>query len=123
MPNNNYYNEGSWNIICDRCGQKYKREQCKKEWTGLLVCHFCWDRKHPWNLPLPIAIDSLPVIEARPRPSTVYLYNYDPGLSTWGGPYQINPYTLVQDLNWEAWDEFWDGNDQQEYNSTNFPLL
>lgn len=29
---------GQWNVICDRCGFKYKARQLRKEWTGLMVC-------------------------------------------------------------------------------------
>lgn len=117
----NYLKLGSYNVICDRCRQKHKREDCQKEWTGLLVCKFCWDRKHPYLQPLPIAIDSLPQQDARTRPTSTYTYTSSSMLTLWGGPYLIGT-DLVSDLTWENWDAFWDGDDQQPFNSTNFPL-
>lgn len=43
----NTYKQGSWNIICQRCGFKKKAEEVKKEWTGLMVCHPCFEHRHP----------------------------------------------------------------------------
>lgn len=44
---NTYFLKGSWNVICDRCGKKYKAFQLRKEWTGLFVCDNCWEPRHP----------------------------------------------------------------------------
>lgn len=41
------YFSGDHNVICDRCGFKKKRSECRKEWTGLLVCKKCWEPRHP----------------------------------------------------------------------------
>ena len=62
----NDYNPKSYNVICQRCGFKYKAEQVREEWTGLLVCHGprtndCWEprnrqdfqRPHRPTKPLP----------------------------------------------------------------------
>jgi hypothetical protein len=43
---------GQWNVICDRCGCKYKARQVRSEWTGLKVCsgpgtRDCWEQRHP----------------------------------------------------------------------------
>lgn len=35
---NNYYKSGTWNAICDVCGFKYKADQLRKRWDGLMVC-------------------------------------------------------------------------------------
>ena len=42
-----YFKLGSWNAICDRCGQQHKAEQLRREWTGLRVCRSCWEPRHP----------------------------------------------------------------------------
>ena len=43
-----YLELGKWNIICQRCGVKYKNDEIAKEWTGLLVCKKkCFDHRHP----------------------------------------------------------------------------
>lgn len=41
---------GKWNVICDRCGFKYKNDKLRIEWTGLMTCHGedtnnCWEPK------------------------------------------------------------------------------
>ncbi len=47
MGRADYYSHGSHNVICDRCGFKYKHFDTKKEWTGLIVCTKCWEHRHP----------------------------------------------------------------------------
>jgi len=29
---------GKWNVICDRCGFKFKNTELRKDWQGLMVC-------------------------------------------------------------------------------------
>jgi len=46
------YVHGQHNVICDRCGCKYKSGQLRLEWTGLRVCsgagtNACWEPRHP----------------------------------------------------------------------------
>ncbi len=46
------YVKGQWNVICDRCGYKFKSGQIRKEWNGLRVCkgpstNNCWEPRHP----------------------------------------------------------------------------
>lgn len=38
---------GEWNFCCDRCGFEFKSSQARHEWTGLIVCPYCWDPRHP----------------------------------------------------------------------------
>lgn len=39
---------GKWNVICDRCGRKYKNDEVTREWTGLIVCKDrCFEVRHP----------------------------------------------------------------------------
>ena len=47
MGRADYYKEGTHNAICDRCSFKYKADELKKEWTGLMVCSRCWEPRHP----------------------------------------------------------------------------
>lgn len=44
------FQPGTYNAICDRCGFKWKMCDLKKEWTGLMVCRFCYDPRHPQDL-------------------------------------------------------------------------
>jgi hypothetical protein len=46
----NYYVAGSWNVICDRCGFKFKSYELRKEWTGIMVCSCCYETRHPQDL-------------------------------------------------------------------------
>ena len=73
------FEAGQWNVICDRCGFKYKARQLRKEWTGLRVCtgggtNDCWEPRHaqeklrgkkdrqatPWVRPEPPEIELQP---------------------------------------------------------------
>lgn len=61
------YRDGEWLAICDRCGFEYYASQLSMEWTGLRVCHKCWEPRHlqdfvrgipdkqtpPWTRPQP----------------------------------------------------------------------
>ena len=48
MGNADYYLHGSNNVICDRCGFKYKAKDVRLEWTGLYTCiEKCWEPRHP----------------------------------------------------------------------------
>ncbi len=39
---------GKWNVICQRCGVKYKNDEVDREWTGLIVCKKkCFELRHP----------------------------------------------------------------------------
>jgi ribosome-binding protein aMBF1 (putative translation factor) len=47
MGRADFYKDGDWNAICDKCGKKHKASKLKKEWTGLLVCTSCFEIRHP----------------------------------------------------------------------------
>lgn len=117
----NYLKEGSYNFICDTCGQKYKREDGKLQWDLLFTCYNCYDPKHPWLEPLPIPIDALPVPLARPRPNPTFL---GPGLNVmgiWGVRYKLET-GFVTAINWGGWTGFWGGDSNVPFNAINFPL-
>jgi len=42
----NYLKSGSWNVLCDVCGQKFKAEHLKKRWDGLYVCTNDFENRH-----------------------------------------------------------------------------
>jgi hypothetical protein len=42
-----YYAHGENNVICDRCGNKYKASQLRKEWDNFMVCSECWEPRQP----------------------------------------------------------------------------
>ena len=42
------YTSGKFGLaLCDQCGQQFKLNQLKKEWTGFKVCDECYEPKHP----------------------------------------------------------------------------
>jgi len=47
MGSRDYLKLGDWNIICDRCGAKFKASECRFDWQNLLVCDNCWEPRHP----------------------------------------------------------------------------
>lgn len=42
-----YYKPGAWNAICDVCGFKYKSDELRKRWDGMMVCKKDFEVKHP----------------------------------------------------------------------------
>lgn len=33
-----YFKSGTWNVVCQVCGRRYKSDAIRKRWDGLLVC-------------------------------------------------------------------------------------
>jgi len=67
------YYPGDHLVICDRCGFKYYRSQCFKEWQGWLTCSGpgtsdCWEPRHPQDITPPYRLDRQWVDDGRPRP-------------------------------------------------------
>jgi hypothetical protein len=71
-----YFKSGSWNVICDRCGNRYKAEELVKEWTGLMVCSNCFEVRHPQDF-IRIPKDDPSVPWSRPEtPIDAYVCTY-----------------------------------------------
>ncbi len=117
----NYYELGSANFICDKCGQKWKTSQRKKEWNGLIVCERCYDPKHPVLEPLPAVIDAQPIPDSRPRPTDINVAGFNEGQQVWGSIYRTTQ-GLVSNINWEGWDTYWGDELNVPWNAENFPL-
>lgn len=47
MGHADYLKKGSWNVICQQCGWKYKAEELRKQWDGLMVCGPCFEKRNP----------------------------------------------------------------------------
>lgn len=67
-----WYSSGQWNVICDVCGERYKSDQLKKRWDGLMTCRPCWEIRHPQDMLRPIR-EYIAVPWTRPEP-----YGNDP---------------------------------------------
>ncbi len=42
-----WYKNGSWNVHCDVCNFKFKSEDIRKRWDGLMVCDADFELDHP----------------------------------------------------------------------------
>ncbi|SRR5260221_13925914 len=67
-----WWKSGSWNTLCDRCGFKFKAENLKLEWDGLMVCNDCWEIRHPQELIRPIQ-DQNKLPWTRPEATDVFI--------------------------------------------------
>ena len=70
------YVKGQWDVICDRCGHRYKNVQLRREWTGLMVCTGhdtadCWEPRHPQDMVRGVADRQAPPW-TRPEPEPIY---------------------------------------------------
>lgn len=71
MGRADYYSKGSWNALCDECGQKFKSFDLKKRWDGLFVCSRDWEPRQPQDFVRGIA-DPQAVPWSRPPGSMVF---------------------------------------------------
>lgn len=74
MGHADYYRNGTYNGICDRCGCKFKFSDLKLEWDGLYVCtaNGCWEPRQPQDYVKGVRDDmSVPV--SRPQGGNVFL--------------------------------------------------
>jgi len=72
------FKSGDHFVICDRCSFKKYRSECRKEWTGLIVCRdTCWEKKHD-QLETHAIRDNQAVKDARPEATDTYLSTANP---------------------------------------------
>jgi hypothetical protein len=55
---------------CQRCSFEYKYNDLRKEWTGLYVCEYCYDPRHPQDYVKAVP-DDMRVPYTRPENTTV----------------------------------------------------
>lgn len=73
MIKKTWFKSGSWNAICDICGEKHKAEKLLTRWDGLKTCSACWEVRHPQELIRPIK-ERNSVPWTRPRPDDLQIY-------------------------------------------------
>jgi len=44
------FRSGDWLIRCDTCGFIVLASQTRKQWDGAIVCHPCFDPRHPQEI-------------------------------------------------------------------------
>lgn len=60
--------------ICDRCSQKRRRSEMRKEWTSEVVCRAtCWDPPIPQLFAPNVWPEGLPIPDARPQPPNIFV--------------------------------------------------
>ena len=42
-----FYDNGTWNAICDECGRQFRAFQLTQRWDGLMVCFEDWEPRQP----------------------------------------------------------------------------
>jgi hypothetical protein len=68
---NSYYAPGENNVICDRCGMRFKSSQVKRTWDGLYVCEKDWETRHPQDFVRSVKDDQTVKIN-KPRVEPVF---------------------------------------------------
>jgi hypothetical protein len=68
---NNYYKAKTWNAICDSCGFKFKSDQMRLRWDGLMVDPACWEARHPQDFLRTVKETSNTLPWTRPDPDRV----------------------------------------------------
>jgi len=68
----NYFKSGSHNAICDRCGFKFKADQLRKDWQGLMVCKDDYEQRHSLDFIRAIT-DSTTVQNARTESANTFV--------------------------------------------------
>ena len=76
MGRADYYKPGSHNVICDRCGMKYKAEDTRMTWDNLRVCKKDWEARHPQDF-LRGKVDKISVTNPRPEQTDRFLGDND----------------------------------------------
>lgn len=56
---------------CQRCGQVFRRDGLRKEWTGLWVCGDDFDRKPADMTPPAVRPEGVPIRDPLPHPDPV----------------------------------------------------
>lgn len=116
------FTPGDYNVLCDVCGKKRLRSQCKKTWDGYLACTIenCWYPKHPADEPLILPQEDISIQDGRPRPTLTYTRDLQ-GISIWGGVLK-NSFTWSTTLAWTAMDGLWDQDYNSDADTSDIPL-
>lgn len=72
MGKANFLTKGSWNVICDRCGGKFKAHKLELEWDNLWVCRKCYEVRHPQDFTQGYVDHQIPSY-LRPQPEDVFV--------------------------------------------------
>lgn len=71
------YVKGGHRVICDRTGFERQIEDCRYEWTGMLVLKSEWEPRQPQDFVRGVP-DGKPVKDVRPDSKPVFVNMYGP---------------------------------------------
>lgn len=79
MGKRDYFRSGDYNVLCDRCGAKFKASECELDSSSaatsdynLFVCYYCKDELNPQDFVRGLVDDQrAPIV--RSRPSATFL--------------------------------------------------
>lgn len=77
MQRKTWWNSGNWNALCDVCGVKYKANELKERWDGLMVCSKDWEQRHPQDFLRPVP-DQNKLPWTRPEPNDQFINSCTP---------------------------------------------
>lgn len=61
---------GTWSVICDVCGFRFRSDEVKKRWDGLITCEKDWEIKHP-QLTIRVPKEDIAPPFTRPEPAEI----------------------------------------------------
>jgi hypothetical protein len=70
------------NVICDRCGFKFKAGELRRTWDGLWVCREDWEPRHPQDYVKGVRDIQKPVL-SRPEAPDIFTASAV-ALTMWG---------------------------------------
>ena len=85
MSTPTYYDNGTYNAICDECGRQFRAFQLTKRWDGLMVCSGDWETRQPQDFVRGVA-DKMVPLWTRPELADTFINPY----STDNSNHQIN---------------------------------
>ena len=70
------WDNGSWNVICDVCGRKFKDNQLQMRWDNLMVCEKDWETRQPQDFVRGVAdIQAPPFVRSEQSDYFIPIYN------------------------------------------------
>lgn len=72
MSTPQYWDNGTWNTICDVCGRQFRAFQLNKRWDGLMVCAGDWEPRQPQDFVRGVADIQAPPY-SRPEQEDIFI--------------------------------------------------
>jgi len=70
------WDNGSWLVICDQCGRKYKESELRLRWDGLMVCQGDWEPRQPQDYVHGVAdIQTPPFVRSEQQDQFIFVCN------------------------------------------------